>query len=110
MNGNWSDCLEQSFGLKQSSFLVPPWLIRIGGAVTPTLALERITLRTARFDDRYWSCESNPRMLANDLALEIESSQFKKRMAGDRRKRLFDAVLCLIMNFYRLQVTDPGRV
>jgi hypothetical protein len=67
--------------------------------------------RSAPFDPRYYSTAGEVYLLAQDLAAEIEtkSGLYTKRLSGPSRVKRVECLECLIVNFLRLHLTDPGR-
>src|ERR1700679_1402291 len=67
--------------------------------------------RSAPFDPRYYSTAGEVYLLAQDLAAEIEikSGLYTRRLSGPSRVKRIDCLECLVVNFLRLHLTDPGR-
>ena len=78
------------------------------GCVVPAEASPRLR-RSAAFDDRYYSDATSVHALTLQLAKDVESALYTRRMPGRSRRRLERTIECLLVNLLRLRVSDPGR-
>ena len=78
------------------------------GCVAAAEASPRLR-RSAAFDDRYYSDVTSVHALTLQLAKDVESALYTRRMPGRSRRRLERTIECLLVNLLRLRVSDPGR-